>query len=101
MSRLFFAYAPIKQILQLSQFNNNKELLFCYPWKTRYCFFFLYRVELKEWAELMIGLSPAEQRGQLTSLGVATARGIVASSQATHLHLTQHNAHLQVPVFHL
>ena len=57
---------------------------------------FCIRQEVKEWTELMGGICPADQRAQLTSLGVATARGIVASHQAAHLLLSQNNTHLQV-----
>jgi hypothetical protein len=54
------------------------------------------RQELKEWTELMLGLSTPEQRAQLVSMGVATARGIVAAHQAAHLALAQHNSQLKV-----
>ncbi len=55
-----------------------------------------FRQELKEWTELMLGLSTPEQRAQLASMGVATARGIVAAHQAAHLALAQHNSQLKV-----
>ncbi len=55
-----------------------------------------FRQELKEWTELMLGLSTPEQRAQLASMGVATARGIVAAHQAAHLALAQHNSQLRV-----
>jgi hypothetical protein len=44
----------------------------------------------------MVSLSPANQRAELSSLGVTAAKGIVAAHQAAHLQLTQHSAELKV-----